>query len=178
VAYLLDTNIVSEARKPTANLGVRTWLASVPDEELYLSVLVVGEIRQGIERLRRRDPAQVVVLETWLSTLIRDYADRILPVTAEVAEEWGRLNVPDPLPVIDGLMAATAKLRGWTLVTRNVADLARAGVRLLNPFDPESWQQGTSSGARSEAVSRLRELAGTLDIDDESSSLRRQDRHT
>jgi len=138
VAYLLDTNVVSEARKQAADSNVRAWLASVPDADLYVSVLVVGEIRQGIERLRRRDPAQVVVFETWLSTLLHDYADRIIPVTAEVAEEWGRLNVPDPLPVIDGLMAATAKLCGWTFVTRNVADLARAGVRLLNPFNPQS----------------------------------------
>jgi len=138
VAYLLDTNVVSEARKQAADSNVRAWLASVPDADLYVSVLVVGEIRQGIERLRRRDPAQVVVFETWLSTLLHDYADRIIPVTAEVAEEWGRLNVPDPLPVIDGLMAATAKLRGWTFVTRSVADLVRAGVRLLNPFDPLS----------------------------------------
>jgi toxin FitB len=136
VAFLLDTNVVSEARRPAGDSNVRAWLASVPDADLYVSVLVIGEIRQGIERLRRRDPAQVGVFEAWLSTLLHDYADRILPVTAEVAEEWGRLNVPDPLPVIDGLMAATAKLRGWTLVTRNVSDLARAGVRLLNPFDP------------------------------------------
>jgi predicted nucleic acid-binding protein len=136
VAYLLDTNVVSEARKPAANTGVRTWLASVQSEELYLSVLVVGEIRQGIERLRRRDPAQVAVFEGWLSTLQRDYADRIVPITAEVAEEWGRLSVPDPLPVIDGLTAATARLRGWTLVTRNVADFARAEVHLFDPFHP------------------------------------------
>jgi prevent-host-death family protein len=61
--------------------------------------------------------------------------DRLVPITADVCEEWGRLNVPDPLPVVDGLMAATAKVRGWTFVTRNVADLARADVRLLNPFD-------------------------------------------
>jgi toxin FitB len=108
----------------------------VPDAELYLSVLVIGEVRQGIERLRRRDPARVEVFEAWLSTLLHDYGDRIVPVTAEVAEERGRLNVPDPLPVIDGLMAATAKVRGWTFVTRNVSDLAGTGVRLLNPFDP------------------------------------------
>jgi toxin FitB len=136
VAYLLDTNVVFEARKPTHDTGVRTWLASVPGDELYLSVLVVGEIRQGIERLRRRDPAQVVMFEGWLSTLLHDYADRIVPITTEVAEEWGRLNTPDPLPVIDGLMAATAKLRGWTLVTRNVADFARAEVHLFDPFHP------------------------------------------
>jgi predicted nucleic acid-binding protein len=128
VAYLLDTNVVSEARKPAADANVLSWLASVADGELYLSALVIGEIRQGIERLRRRDPARAVIFDTWLSALLRDYGDRIIPVTAEVAQEWGRLNVPDPLLVIDGLMAATAKLRGWTFVTRNVA----AGVRLLN----------------------------------------------
>jgi hypothetical protein len=136
VAFLLDTNVVSEACRPAGDPNVRAWLASVPDAELYVSALVIGEVRQGIERLRRRDPARVVVFEAWLSTLLHDYGDRIVPVTAEVAEEWGRLNVPDPLPVIDGLMAATAKVRGWTLVTRNVSDLARTGVRLLNPFDP------------------------------------------
>jgi predicted nucleic acid-binding protein len=136
VAFLLDTNVVSEARKPASDSNVRAWLASVPDAELYVSVLVIGEVRQGIERLRRRDPARVEVFEAWLSALRHDYGDRVVPVTAEVAEEWGRLNVPDPLPVIDGLMAATAKVRGWTLVTRNVGDLARTGVRPLNPFDP------------------------------------------
>jgi predicted nucleic acid-binding protein len=136
VAFLLDTNVVSEARRPAADPNVRAWLASVPDADLYVSALVIGEVRQAIERLRRRDPARVEVFEAWLSVLLHDYGDRIVPVTAEVAEEWGRLNVPDPLPVIDGLMAATAKVRGWTLVTRNVAGLARTGVRLLNPFGP------------------------------------------
>ncbi len=138
MSFLLDTNVVSEARKRTANPNVKAWLASVAGPELYLSVLVIGEIRQGIERMRRRDPTQAGVYESWLSTLLRDYADRIVQVTAEVAQEWGRLNVPDPLPVIDGLLAATAKVRGWTLVTRNTADLARSGVRLLNPFEPAS----------------------------------------
>jgi hypothetical protein len=136
VAFLLDTNVISKARRTAADPNVRAWLASVPDAELYVSVLVIGEVRQGIERLRRRDPARVEVFEAWLSALLHDYGDRIVPVTAEVAEEWGRMNVPDPLPVIDGLMAATAKMRGWTLVTRDIGDLARTGVRLLNPFDP------------------------------------------
>ena len=135
MTFLLDTNVVSEIRKPRPNPNVQTWLASVPEADLYLSVLVVGEIRQGVERLRRRDPARVAPYETWLSELLRHFADRLVPITAEVCEEWGRLNVPDPLPVVDGLMAATAKVRSWTFVTRNVADLARADVRLLNPFD-------------------------------------------
>ena len=135
MTYLLDTNVVSEIRKPRPDPQVQAWLASVPEADLCLSVLVVGEIRQGVERLRRRDPARVAPYEAWLSELLRHFADRLVPITADACEEWGRLNVPDPLPVVDGLMAATAKVRGWTFVTRNVADLARADVRLLNPFD-------------------------------------------
>ena len=134
MSYLLDTNVLSEARKPAGDANVRAWLASVRGAELYLSVLVVGEIRQGIERLRRRDLRQAAVFEAWLTSLRRDYADRILPVTADIAEEWGRLNVPDPVPAIDGLLAATARVHGLTLVTRNTADVARTGVTLLNPF--------------------------------------------
>jgi toxin FitB len=134
MAFLLDTNIISEARKQSPDSKVRIWLASVPEPELYLSVLVVGEVRQGIERLRRRDPAQAAPYESWLSSLLHGFTDRLVPVTVEVCEEWGRLNVADPLPVVDGLMAATAKVRDWTFVTRDVGDLARTGVRLLNPF--------------------------------------------
>ncbi len=134
MSFLLDTNIVSEARKPAGDVNVKAWMASVSGSDVYLS-LVVGEIRQGIERLRRRDAAQAAVYEQWLATLRRDYVDRIIPITADIAEEWGRLNVPDPPPAIDGLMAATAKVMGLTLVTRNIADVARTGAALLNPFD-------------------------------------------
>jgi predicted nucleic acid-binding protein len=137
VAFLLDTNVISEARKRRPNPGVRLWLASVPEGDLYLSVLVVGELRQGVERLRRRDPVQAAPYETWLAVLRHGFADRLVPLTVEICEEWGRLNVPDPLPVVDGLMAATAKVRGWTFVTRDIADLAHAEVRLLNPFGPD-----------------------------------------
>jgi predicted nucleic acid-binding protein len=131
----LDTNVVSEVRRPRGAPAVKAWFDSVDAADLHLSVLVLGEIQRGIERLRRRDGRQAAVLQRWLGQLRRDYADRILPVTADIAEEWGRLNVPDPVPTIDGLMAATAKVRGLTLVTRNTADLARTGVRLLNPFE-------------------------------------------
>jgi predicted nucleic acid-binding protein len=106
----------------------------VESDELFLSVLVVGEIRQGIERLRRRDRKQASVFEQWLATLRRDHGDRVLPITVAVAEEWGRLNVPDPLPVVDGLLAATAKVHGMTLVTRNTAQVERTGISVLNPF--------------------------------------------
>jgi len=136
VSFLLDTNVISEARKPAGDLNVKTWIGSVRGADLYLSVLVVGEIRQGVERLRRWDTAQAAVYEAWLGRLGREYADRIIPVTADIAEEWGRLNVPDPIATIDGLLAATAIVMGLTFVTRNTADVVRTGVRLLNPFEP------------------------------------------
>jgi len=99
-------------------------------------VLTVGEIRRGIERLRRRDPSQVAVFERWLSTLQRDFAQHLLAITAEVADEWGRLGVPDPMPTIDSLLAATPRVRGLTLVTHNTADRQPTGVRLFDPFAP------------------------------------------
>ena len=134
MSYLLDTNVVSEARKPHADAGVRAWLAEVDDRELYVSVLVLGEIRQGIERLRPRDPERAQAYEAWLDTLRGAYADRIVPIDARTTDEWGRLNALRPVPVVDGLMAATAKVRDWTLVTRNVADVRATGVRVLDPF--------------------------------------------
>ena len=100
-----------------------------------MSVLVIGEIRQGIEGLRRRDPVQAGHLDNWLAELRSQYADRILPIDEEISEEWGRINAPDPISSRDGLMAATAKVRNMTLVTRNIADVERSGIRLLSPFE-------------------------------------------
>lgn len=134
MSYLLDTNVVSELRKRTPAPPVAAWFEATPGSDLFLSVLVVGEIRQGIERLRGRDPARTRVFERWLSTLKREFADRILPVTSSVAEGWGRLNAPGPLPVIDGLLAATALVHGLTLVTREAGRLERTGVPVLNPW--------------------------------------------
>lgn len=115
MSYLLDTNVVSEVRKPVRNAGVEQWFSGTRAEDFF-SVLVAGEVRRGVERLRRRDPAQAAVYEAWLATLHRDYADRMLPITAEVADMWGRLNAIDPLPVVDGLIAATALVQGLTLL--------------------------------------------------------------
>jgi len=134
VRYLLDTNVLSETRKPRGDEGVKAWISSVPADDLYLSALVVGEVRRGIERLVRRDPDQAGVYEAWLGTVLRDYADRVIPVDAEIADEWGRMSVPDPVPIVNGLMTATAKVRGMTFVTRNTADVERTGVALLDPF--------------------------------------------
>lgn len=135
MGFLIDTNVLSELRKKErADPGVRQWFANVKGDDLHLSVLVIGEVRNGIERLRRRDPVAAVSLETWLSKVETDMAERILPITSAIADRWGRLSVPDPLPVIDALLAATALTHDLTLVTRNVADVERTGVRLLNPF--------------------------------------------
>jgi predicted nucleic acid-binding protein len=136
VPYLIDTNVISEARKKLPDPGVSAFFESVRSAEMYLSALTIGEIRIGIERLRRKDADQAHALDQWLTGLLTTYADRIVGVDARIAQEWGRINVPDPLPVIDGLLAATARCHGWTLVTRNTADLVRCGVALLNPFEP------------------------------------------
>jgi predicted nucleic acid-binding protein len=139
VSFLLDTNVVSELRKgPKTNRSVVRWFSELGDETLHLSVLVVGELRQGIERLRARDRTSTQRLDRWLKGLVDGYAGRILPVDETVAEVWGRLNVPDPPPAVDGLLAATALVHDLTLVTRNTRDLARTGARLLNPFEGPS----------------------------------------
>jgi predicted nucleic acid-binding protein len=136
MTYLLDTNVISELRKRSPDPHVLAWYDSVSSAEIFISVLSIGEIRHGIERLRRKDPGQADLLEQWLRGLQSTYRDHIVNVDVGTAEEWGRMNVPDPLPVIDGLLAATARTHGWTLVTRNTADLARAGTALLDPFRP------------------------------------------
>ena len=139
MAYLLDTNIISELRKGVrTNKRVADWYESIEDRSLWLSALVIGEIRQGIERLRRKDPASAVHLEKWLDGLEVIYADRILPVTTEIAHRWGVLNALNPVSYIDGYLAATAIEHKLILVTRNVADINATGVSFLNPFEDVS----------------------------------------
>lgn len=136
MSYLLDTNVVSELRKRHPDPNVVAWFRTTRSTDLYLSVLTLGEIRLGVELLRRRDPAQADQIGKWLDGLRASYRDHLIDIDEDVADEWGRLNVPDPVPVVDGLLAASAKVRGWTLATRNVADLRRCGVQLFNPFEP------------------------------------------
>jgi toxin FitB len=133
--FLLDTNVVSELRKgKRANPNVLAWFQASDEEQLFLSVLVLGEVRSGIERVRRHDVAQARALDRWLNGLETAYAERILPVNTAVAERWGQLSATDPPSVVDGLMAATALENGLTLVTRDVQDVSRTGVKVHNPF--------------------------------------------
>jgi predicted nucleic acid-binding protein len=137
MTFLLDTNVVSELRKKAPDPHVLAWHQANVGAEAYLSVLALGEIRQGIERIRPRDVSQAEALERWLDRLVVTYRSRILRVTADVAQEWGRLGATaQPPPVVDGLMAATAKVHRLVLVTRNVTDVARTGVSVFNPFEP------------------------------------------
>ena len=106
-------------------------------EEHFTSVLVVGQIRRGIESKRRRDPEGAAALDACGSRLEADFASRILAIDAVVADRWGRMNVPDPLPAVDGLLAATALVHDLSVVSRNVRDFARAGVRVVDPFEAE-----------------------------------------
>lgn len=135
MSFLVDTNVLSELRKgDRADAEVRAWFSGVEDDAIFLSALTIGEIRRGIESIRLRDRATATMLESWLGRLTTQYHERILGVGREIAEEWGRLSVPDPLPVIDGLLAATAKVHGLTVATRNERDVARTGVPVVNPF--------------------------------------------
>jgi hypothetical protein len=146
VNYLIDTNIISEIRKKRrCDPNVAAWYASVADEEIYLSVLVAGEIRKGIELARRRDPAKARVLDQWLKEVDLAFADRMLPVDRAVTDAWGAMSAQRPVPVIDGLLAATAKVHGLVLVTRNDTHVAELGAEILNPFKADKPR--ASSGA-------------------------------
>jgi predicted nucleic acid-binding protein len=135
VSYLIDTNIISEVRKAErCNTKVSAWYETVRDGDLYLSVLVLGEIRRGIELARARDRAKALALEAWLVAVGDAFTERILPVDRDVADEWGRMAALRPIPTIDGLLAATAKVHQMTLVTRNESDVTGLGATVLNPF--------------------------------------------
>jgi predicted nucleic acid-binding protein len=136
--YLIDTNVISEARKgQCSNPGVRRFFQVVmaDDVPLFLSVISLGELRRGIDLIRHRgDLSQAQQLEDWFSLLLSDYGDRVLPFESDAAQIWGRLRVPHPENAIDKQIAAIALLHDLTLVTRNTADVSATGVRMLNPF--------------------------------------------
>ncbi len=130
--YLVDTNVLSEARRGTT--AARDWLRSVDPETIYLSVITLGEIMKGIELRRRTDPRAAGSLRQWLDRLRRDHADRILPIGDEVALEWGRLAAERPRAMADALIAATAIVHRKTIVTRNTADFEETRVPVINPW--------------------------------------------
>ena len=135
MTYLLDTSVLSETRKRQPEAGVANWIAATPADRLHVSVLTLGEIEQGIARVRgREDRNQASALERWLRDVQAGFEDRVLPVTLPVAAAWGRQQYTRPLPVIDALLAATARVHDLTVVTRNVKDFELAGVQVLNPF--------------------------------------------
>ena len=134
--FLLDTNVISELRKgDRCDARVAAWYAGTREADLFISVIVAGEIRKGVERLRPRDPRQAEALEGWLHEIERFYADRVLPIDARVADVWGRVSAIRPVPVVDGLLAASVLAHDMTLVTRNSSDVEGLGAAVLNPFD-------------------------------------------
>jgi toxin FitB len=134
VRYLLDTNVVSDLRRggPRA-AALRRWFESQDADGLFLSVIAISEIRQGIDQIRRREPSRAEALGLWLADLTRLYGDRVLAIDSQVADDWGRLRAVRSLPVVDALLAATARVHGLTMVTRNERDFAGLGVPVLNP---------------------------------------------
>lgn len=131
--YLLDTNVVSELRKPKPHGGVLAWLESMEDTKLYLSAVTLGEIQAGVEMTREQDAAKAVEIEAWLDLVATSY--NVLPMDAAVFRRWARLMHRTSNTLYeDAMIAATADVHGLTVVTRNVADFKSFGVPLLNPF--------------------------------------------
>ena len=135
--FILDTNIISELRKGAGrcNPNVWRWYDATPMDEIYLSVLVLGEMRRGVEMKRKRDPETARVFERWLLEVVLIHHERIMPINSEICDVWGRMAAKANISTIDGLIAATAAHRGFTVVTRNTADFQRCGVDYINPFE-------------------------------------------
>jgi toxin FitB len=135
VSYLIDTSIISEVRKgDRCDQHVSVWYASIADRDLFLSTLVLGEIRKGIELARPRDADKAAALERWLRQVEAAFGSRVLGIDNAVSDKWGRMSAVRPIRVIDGLLAATAMTNGLTLVTRNDRDIVGLGAAVLNPF--------------------------------------------
>ncbi|MBI5165337.1 MAG: type II toxin-antitoxin system VapC family toxin [Magnetospirillum sp.] len=135
MSFLLDTNVVSETRRKVPDANVLAWFGRANPADLFISVLTLGEIAKGIAAVGRRDANAGRGLTDWLDGLRLHFADRLLPIDATTAEQWGRLSAVRPLPVIDSLLAATASVHGLTLVTRNRRDFEGTGIAVVNPWE-------------------------------------------
>src|SRR5262249_5530115 len=132
--FLLDTNVISETRKPRANDGLMRWISDVGALDLHLSVLSIGEIRKGIERLRQPDSLAAADIEEWLDHVKHACGDRVLPIDRSIAHEWGLPAATGDDHPVDIMLAATAHTYNLTLVTRNVRHVPGLGIGILNPF--------------------------------------------
>lgn len=132
--YLVGTNVLSELQKPRPEPNAQAWFKSVPPNDVHVSVITLGEIERGIEKVRAADPEYASALSGWLQTVLDGYADRIVDVDVSIARRWGVLGHSHAHALVDAMLAATAIERGLVLVTRNVRDIERTGVRWLNPF--------------------------------------------
>jgi predicted nucleic acid-binding protein len=132
--YLVDTNVVSEARRGSRE--ARLWFRSVDPNSIFLSVITLGEIMRGIALKRRTDARAAASLTVWLEQLRHDHASRILPISDRIALEWGRLAAERSRAMADALIAATAAIHGKIVVTRNVADFADTAIPLIDPWQP------------------------------------------
>ena len=150
--YLLDTNVVSELHKAVRHKGdpvATVWLAQVDLTACQMAAITLMELEIGVLRMERRDVRQGEVLRHWLETfVVPNFADRILPFDSAVARQCARLHVPDRCPERDAQIAATALVHGLTVVTRNVADFAATGVKLLNPWLPSPLQEPAAAYKR------------------------------
>ena len=138
--FILDTNVVSELRKARAgkaDINVMAWADSVDAANLFVSAITILELELGVLSIERKDTAQGAVLRAWLEQrVLPEFAHRTLPIDTAVAQRCARLHVPDKRSERDALIAATALVHGLTVVTRNVADFALTGVKILNPWEP------------------------------------------
>ena len=131
--YLLDTNVVSELCRVKPHQGVVNWLKAIPAEELFISAVTVGEIQAGIEIMREQNPDRAGALQEWLEQISASAA--VLPMDALAFQEWARISHRKPKALLqDAMIAATAKIRGLTVATRNVREFREFGVKIVNPF--------------------------------------------
>ena len=133
--FLFDTNLISELRKGRrCDPALLWWFKTISEDSCFLSVVTIGEIRFGIEHLRKRDARNSLNIELWLEETSGAYGERILPISAAIAEKWGKLRILCDGPVADGLIAATASHHNLTVATRNEKDFENFGIKVFNPF--------------------------------------------